>query len=182
MEELKRRILVAVACFTTDWSERVWLEKVYKINVSRVTKEAHIKSLNYHTNFNSKKVKFTLERVTKAHRGVEIEIYSFFNLGARWVGDQRVAPTALHPGMARYPFIGGWLCPMVGLDACGKFRTQGFYSQTVQPVASCYTDYAILVHKVLQFLYQTKYMSSYFLIVIPKYTFLNVFTSFVKTL
>jgi hypothetical protein len=56
-------------------------------------------------------------------------------------------------------------------------RSPGFYSQTVQPVASCYTDYSILAHKVSQFPYQTKYMSSSFLIVIPKYTFLNVFTS-----
>jgi hypothetical protein len=31
----------------------------------------------------------------------------------------------------------------------------GFYSQTVQPVASCYTDYVILAHKVLQFLYKS---------------------------
>ena len=31
----------------------------------------------------------------------------------------------------------------------------GFYSQTVQPVASCCTDYAILAHKVSQFLYQS---------------------------
>jgi hypothetical protein len=45
IEELKQRILGAVACFTADLSERVWQETVYKINVSRVTKEAHIKSL-----------------------------------------------------------------------------------------------------------------------------------------
>jgi hypothetical protein len=30
------------------------------------------------------KVKFALEHVTKAQRGVEIYLYSFFNIGARW--------------------------------------------------------------------------------------------------
>ena len=33
------------------------------------------------------KVKFTLERAKKAQRGrVEVQLYSFFNLGARWGG------------------------------------------------------------------------------------------------
>ena len=31
-----------------------------------------------------KKVKFALEQATKAHRGVEVYFYSFFNLGSRW--------------------------------------------------------------------------------------------------
>jgi len=82
----------------------------------------HQVTVNYHTDFNSKKVKFTLEQATKAPRGVEIELYSFFNLGARWVGGQRVVSAVLPPGMTRYPFIGGWVCPRAGLDGCGKFR------------------------------------------------------------
>jgi len=31
-----------------------------------------------------KGIKFTPEQATKALRGVEVQIYSFFNLGARW--------------------------------------------------------------------------------------------------
>jgi hypothetical protein len=30
------------------------------------------------------KIKFTLEHATKPIGGVEVQIYSFFNLGARW--------------------------------------------------------------------------------------------------
>jgi len=32
------------------------------------------------------KVRFTLEQATKAQRGVEVQLYSFLNLGARWGG------------------------------------------------------------------------------------------------
>jgi hypothetical protein len=32
----------------------------------------------------NKKVKVTLERAMKAQRGVEIKLYSFFNLSGRW--------------------------------------------------------------------------------------------------
>jgi hypothetical protein len=67
-------------------------------------------------------VKFTLEQATNAQRGVDIEIYSFINVGAGWLGGQRLAQAALPPGMTQYPFIGGWACPRVGLDECGKFH------------------------------------------------------------
>jgi len=30
-------------------------------------------------------VKFTLEEAMKAQRGVQVSLYSFFNLGTRWV-------------------------------------------------------------------------------------------------
>jgi len=40
--------------------------------------------------------------------------------------------------------IGGWVGPRAGMDGCGKSRPQpGFEPQTVQPVASRYTDWAI---------------------------------------
>jgi hypothetical protein len=40
--------------------------------------------------------------------------------------------------------IGGWVGPRAGLDGCGKSRPPlGFDPQTVQPVASRYTDCAI---------------------------------------
>jgi hypothetical protein len=32
------------------------------------------------------KVKFTVEQATKAHRGEEVQLYSFFNFGAIWGG------------------------------------------------------------------------------------------------
>ena len=40
--------------------------------------------------------------------------------------------------------VGGWVDPRDGLDGCGKScPSPGFDPRTVQPVASCYTDYAI---------------------------------------
>jgi len=43
--------------------------------------------------------------------------------------------------------IGGWVGPRVGLDGCGKISPPtGFDPQTVNPVASRYTDCAIRAH------------------------------------
>jgi hypothetical protein len=43
--------------------------------------------------------------------------------------------------------IGGWVGHRTGLDECGKSRPpSGFDPQTVQPVASLYTDWAIPAH------------------------------------
>jgi hypothetical protein len=42
---------------------------------------------------------------------------------------------------------GGWVGPRDVLDECGKSRSSlGFETRTVQPVASRYTEYVILVH------------------------------------
>jgi hypothetical protein len=38
------------------------------------------------THYTKLKIKFTLQQATKAHGGVEVQLYSFFNLGARWGG------------------------------------------------------------------------------------------------
>jgi hypothetical protein len=43
------------------------------------------------------KVKFALQQVTKAQRGVEVQLYSFFNLGARWGWVVNVTPRPLNP-------------------------------------------------------------------------------------
>ena len=60
------------------------------------------------------------------------------------VGGQRHALAALPPGKTRYPLcrrLGG---PRAGLDECGKSCLRpGFDRQTLQPVASRYTDWAI---------------------------------------
>ena len=42
--------------------------------------------------------KFSPEQAMKAQRGVQVLLYSFFNLGARGVGGQRHAPATLPPG------------------------------------------------------------------------------------
>ena len=57
---------------------------------------------------------------------------------------QRHAPAALYPRERPGTHCtGGWVGPRAGLDRCGKSRPPpGFDAQTVQSVASRYTDYA----------------------------------------
>jgi len=43
-------------------------------------------------------------------------------------------------------FTESWVCPRAGLGMCGKSAPPGFNSWTIHPVASRYTDYAILTH------------------------------------
>jgi hypothetical protein len=51
------------------------------------------------------KVKFTLEQATKAQRGVEVYLYSFFNLGARWCGWSTPRPGRFTPGKEPVPAV-----------------------------------------------------------------------------
>jgi hypothetical protein len=51
---------------------------------------------------------FTLQQATKVQRGVDVQLYSFFKLSARWeLGGQRHAQVALPPGKTRYPLHSG---------------------------------------------------------------------------
>jgi hypothetical protein len=49
------------------------------------------------------KVKFTLEQVTKAQRGVEVQLYSFFNLDDGWGGWSTACPGRFYPGKDTIP-------------------------------------------------------------------------------
>jgi hypothetical protein len=51
------------------------------------------------------KVKFTLEQTTKAQRGVEVELYSFLNLGARWGGWSTPRPGRFNRGKDPVPIV-----------------------------------------------------------------------------
>jgi hypothetical protein len=89
-------------------------------------------------------VKFTLERSRRLRGGLELYLYSFFILGARWGGGQRHASAALPPGKTWYPLYRkrggaqGWS------GGVRKILPQPrFDPRTVQPVASRYTDWAI---------------------------------------
>ena len=61
------------------------------------------------------------------------------------VGGQRHAPAALPLGKRPGTHcIGGLVGPRAGMGRCGKSRlTPGFDPRTVQPVANCYTNWAI---------------------------------------
>ena len=62
--------------------------------------------------------------------GVEVLLYSFFNLGARWGGDGRHhTPAALSPGKRPRTYCtGGWIGPRAGLDECENSRLSGIRS------------------------------------------------------
>ena len=77
--------------------------------------------------------------------GVEVKLHSFMTKGTiRGVRNQRHAPAALYPRERHGTHCtGGWVGPRAGMDSCGKSRhPPEFDPQTVQPVASRYTDYA----------------------------------------
>jgi len=66
-----------------------------------------------------------------------------------WVVNAKLRP--LYPWKKRpgTHCIGGWVGPRASLDGCGKSRPPpGFNPRTVQPVASRYTDRAILAHDI----------------------------------
>ena len=46
----------------------------------------------------------------------------------------------LPPGKTRYPFTGGWVGPMAGLDGRKNLAPPGFDPRIVQPLFSRYTD------------------------------------------
>jgi len=80
-----------------------------------------------------------------AHRGSRGIALIFPDHGTRQgVRGQCHVPAALYPGKRPSTHCtGGWVSPIAGLDRCGKSRPPpGFDPQTVQPVASHYTDYA----------------------------------------
>ena len=69
------------------------------------------------------KIKTSPQNRTRRPRGGVNELYSFFNLRARWwVGGQRRAPAALPPGKTGTHCIGGRMDPRASLDGCGKSR------------------------------------------------------------
>jgi len=76
--------------------------------------------------------------------GVEVQIYPFLTATLEGVRGQRHAPAALYPQERPSTHCtGGWVDSKAGVYKCGKFRPPpGFDPRTVQPVASCHTDYA----------------------------------------
>jgi len=51
------------------------------------------------------KVVFTLEQAMKAQRGVEVYLYSFFNLGTRWSGWSTPRSGRFTPGKDPVPIV-----------------------------------------------------------------------------
>jgi len=63
-----------------------------------------------------------VKEAQKGGGGVEVYLYSFFILGARF-GWSKTRPTALPPGKRSGPHcIVGWVGPRARVDGCGKSR------------------------------------------------------------
>jgi hypothetical protein len=80
--------------------------------------------------------------------GAEVQHCSFFNLDVRWGWVVKTTPRPLYPRERPGTHCtGGWVGPTAGLDGCGKLRPPPeFDHRTVQPVASRYTDWAVLAY------------------------------------
>jgi len=96
------------------------------------------------------KVELPCNRPRRPTGWAEVQLYSFFNLGARWecVCGRRHASAALPPGVTRYPIyrrLGG--PPGSVWTGAGKYCTPpGLDPRTLHPVASRSTDWAITAH------------------------------------
>ena len=86
-------------------------------------------------------VKFSLERVIKAKRGVEVQLYSFLNIGCRWRWVVNAALRSLHPrkGDPEPTIQEVWWAPEPVRAGAENLALPGFDLWTVQPVASRYT-------------------------------------------
>ena len=76
-----------------------------------------------------KKKKFTLKQATKAQRGSNVYLYTFFNLGAIWGGWSTPRPSSFIPGNDPVPIIQevGWAPASVRTGA-ENFAPTGFRS------------------------------------------------------
>ena len=69
--------------------------------------------------------------------GVDVLLYSSFNLVARWGWVVNATPWQLYPGeRPGTRFIGDWVGPMEGLDGCGKFRPPTGIASPDRPACS----------------------------------------------
>ena len=69
------------------------------------------------------KVEVTLEQATKAQGKVKVQLYSFFNLGARLGWVVNAATQTLYPRERPDTHcVGCWVGPRAGLNGCGKSR------------------------------------------------------------
>jgi hypothetical protein len=80
--------------------------------------------------------------------GTDVQLYSFFNLGARWGWVFDTTPRPFDHRENSVPTVqkAGWAPAPVWTKAENLAPPQGFDPRTVQSVASRYTDWAVTVH------------------------------------
>ena len=70
------------------------------------------------------KVKFAPEQAEKTQSKIQVQLYSFFNLGTRWGWVVNATPRRLYPRKETLcPFYKGLGGPQ-GLDGCRKLRSR----------------------------------------------------------
>ena len=81
-----------------------------------------------------------------SRRGVEVQLYSFLNLGARCGWVTNATPRPFYPQERPGTHcVGGWVGPRAYMNGRGKNSSPpGIDPQTVKSVASRYTDYTIV--------------------------------------
>jgi hypothetical protein len=100
---------------------------------------------NCNQTHSAKKLNFTLQQAMKTQSArTEVQLYSFFNLGARWGGWSASRSGRFTPGnKTRYPLYRRLAGPRGQSGKVRKISPQPrFDPRTVQPVASRYTDWA----------------------------------------
>jgi hypothetical protein len=102
----------------------VWWEELV------LESQRHVKNGNAY-----KKVKYALEEAWRLRNGVEVKLYSFFNLGVWWEWVVNATPWPLYL----------W-APVPVWTRAENLAPTGIQSPGVQPIASYYTNYAILAH------------------------------------
>ena len=109
--------------------------QIFKLLVSCIFAHSRRRSKLIHINMQSKGKEPTIHRAWRSRRGAEIQLYCFFNLGAR------LGWAALPPGMTR--------CPWYWRLVAEKLAPQTLFDpRTVQTAASRYTDWAIPAHHI----------------------------------
>jgi len=92
------------------------------------------------------KIKFTLEQATKAQSGIDVYLYSFFNLSAKWEWVVNAMPRPLYPRERPGALsIRGWVAPRAGLGVRKISPPPGFDPRTVQPVANSHSTHIIVL-------------------------------------
>jgi hypothetical protein len=93
-------------------------------------------------------VKISLRYFIKAQSGVELYLYLFLTSVQMVAGGQRHDPAALPSGKRRGSHYNGYECApgLLWMDAKKRkyLAPLGFKDRTIQPIASCYNDYAVL--------------------------------------
>ena len=134
-------IAQSVERFSTPWSRRGWNR--YRGEIFCTCLDRPPAPTNPPTQWVKVKENFALEQAVK---GVEVYLYSFFNLGVRLVWVNNATLRSLYPlKETQYSLYRRLGVPQTRYERVRQISlSSGFDPRTVQPMSSSYPDYAIL--------------------------------------